>query len=157
MKNRTGTLVICLFLFLLSFSLAANQNAATPKGSEFKFTNLEQQTKEFIGYNTSIQLTLEQEKIKTEALNAIAAPCCKEFTIATCCCPCNLAKSVWGLSNYLIAKENYSAAKVKETVNAWIQYTHPNGFQGDACFQGRCDSSFHQDGCAGMNDKNIVY
>ncbi len=157
MMNKTGTTVICFFLIVLNFSSAANQKDAEPKGSEIKFRNSEQQTKEFIGYNTSIQLTVEQEKIKKEALTAIAAPCCKEYTIATCCCPCNLAKSVWGLSNYLIAKENFGAAKVKETVIAWIQFTHPNGFQGDSCFQGRCGVSFHQDGCAGMNEKKIVF
>ncbi len=144
------TLILITGGFLWSGETPARQ--APPK-----FTDVEKQTKEFIDYNKSIVLTRDQEKIKQEALTSIAAPCCDDFTMATCCCPCNLAKSVWGLSNYLIAKQNYDATRLAQAVKDWIQFTHKHGFAGDACNGGRCAQPFANDGCGGMNENNIVF
>jgi hypothetical protein len=147
----------CLFVLALFIHLdwKGVQGDSVSKDEDLKFTDVQAQTKEFISYYKSIQLTPEQEKIKKEALSAIPAPCCTDFPMATCCCPCNLAKAVWGLSNYLIVKKNYDAPKLKETVNAWIQFTHPNGFKGDSCHQNRCATPMSEDGCSGMGEEVI--
>lgn len=146
--NRIAFLLILIFFVTSSF--------AAPKEEKIAFTDVKKQTEEFIGYYNSIKLTPEQEKIKEEALGSIPAPCCKEYTMATCCCPCNLAKSVWGLSNYLIAEQNYDAVRLKKTVQEWIEFIHPAGYQGDSCSSGRCGQSFANDGCGGMKDQ-VVY
>ena len=149
---------LLLVAFALLLSLGASSPAKESSGEEFKFTDVVAQTEEFIGYYHSIQLTPEQEQIKKDALSSFPAPCCQEFTMATCCCPCNFAKSVWGLSNYLIAKKNYKTEQVKQTALRWIDFgrkgTKPAG---DACFTGRCSKPFHQDGCGGMKEDNVIY
>jgi hypothetical protein len=106
----------------------------------------------FISYNESINLTPAQQKIMDEALSAIPAPCCAKFSIATCCCPCNLAKSSWGLSKYLIAEKQYSAPMVKKTILDWLHSSNPGGFTGDACFTGGCNRPFAKNGCGGMKE-----
>lgn len=155
--NRTNRYLIgALCAITLLFTIGA-QSGTKNSVKNLKFTDVRSQTAEFIGYNTSIKLSPEQEKLKTEVLSKIPAPCCTEYSIATCCCPCNLAKSVWGLSNYAIAKLNYSADKLTAAVNDWIKFTHTNGFAGDSCAKGRCGSSFAADGCGGMKEGEIVY
>jgi len=146
--NRIAFLLVLIFCIASSF--------AAGKDEKIAFTDVRKQTEEFIGYNKSIELTKEQQKIKEEALGSLPAACCKEFPMATCCCPCNFAKSVWGLSNYLIAKKNYDAVQVKKTVETWIEFIHPNGYKGDSCSTGRCGQSFENDGCGGMKD-HVVY
>lgn len=106
----------------------------------------------FISYNESINLTPAQQKIMDEALSAIPAPCCAKFSIATCCCPCNLAKSAWGLSKYLIAEKQYSAPMVKKTILDWLHSSNPGGFTGDVCFTGGCNRPFAKNGCGGMKE-----
>ncbi len=141
--------------FLLIFAFTIVLTAGTSK-SDLQFTDVRKQTEEFIGYYKSIQLTPEQENIKTTALKVMPAACCKEFSQATCCCVCNLSKSVWGLSKYLIAEKNYNAAQVREAAQKWIDFTHPNGYAGDSCPSRRCGLAFHKDGCGGMGDQ-VVY
>jgi hypothetical protein len=109
----------------------------------------------YIDYYQSIQLTPEQEKIKEEALSSMPAPCCSNSTAATCCCPCNLAKSVWGLSAFLIAKRNYNVAQTKKAVTEWLEIANPEGYTGDSCYNGRCNHSFDENGCGGMNEEKI--
>ena len=58
-------------------------------------------------------MTPEQEAIKKTALTKIPAPCCSDNTAYTCCCPCNMAKTWWGLANHLIANEGYGAEQVQ--------------------------------------------
>jgi hypothetical protein len=117
-----------------------------------QFHDLEVQTPEFIGYYDSIALTPAQEKIKNRALSTMPAPCCSDYPMSTCCCPCNLAKSVWGLSNFLIVEHNYNAEQVKEAVSEWIRFTNKEGYAGNACYIGRCESPFREDGCGGMGE-----
>ena len=143
--------VAFVFLVLLLSNLGA-----APSKPELEFTDVKKQTEEFIGYYKSIQLTAEQENIKTEALKVMPAACCNKFSQATCCCVCNLSKSVWGLSKYLIAKKNYDAAGVRNAVQKWIDFTHPNGYAGDSCPSRRCGNAFHKDGCGGMGEQ-VVY
>jgi hypothetical protein len=130
---------------------------AKPADTSLKFYDVQKQTVEFIGYNTSITLTPEQQKIKDEALSAIPAPCCKDYSIKTCCCPCNMAKSVWGLANYLIVKQQFDLERLKQAVTEWLEFTNKNGYNGTACFEGRCEKPFANDGCGGMNESNVVF
>ena len=143
-------------LFLLALVMSQVTLTAEDKKG-VKFNDVHKQTEEFIGYYHSIQLTAEQEKVKNDALSKIPAPCCSEFTQATCCCPCNLAKSVWGLSNYLIVKQHYDANQVRETALEWIHFINKDGFDGNSCKTGRCPVPFNESGCGGMNESHISY
>ena len=130
----------------------------TPPSEEDQMSPLQarQQAAQFIGYYRSITLTAEQEKVKNEALTAIPAPCCQGYSIATCCCPCNLAKAAWGLSHFLIARKRYGVQQVREEVQRWISSTNPGGYAGNACYVGHCNQPFNTDGCAGMDERQVL-
>lgn len=139
--------------------LFASEAAAASRrdsGERLVFGNVRLEAERFIDYYSSIHLTPEQERIKAKALYAIAAPCCKDYTMRTCCCPCNLAKSTWGLSNYLIAKRGYAAEQVTAAVTNWLAYVNPKGFTGDACFKGGCKRPFKNNGCGGMDATQVI-
>ncbi len=119
------------------------------------FTDARGQAAEFIAYDRSIALTEEQKKVMDEALSSIPAPCCAQYSMATCCCPCNLAKSTWGLSKFLIATQHASVAQVKAAASDWLHFTNSTGYSGDACFTKGCNRSFERNGCGGMNDGQI--
>lgn len=114
------------------------------------------QGEKFISYHESITLNPEQEKVKKDALESIAAPCCKDFSMYTCCCSCNLAKSVWGLSNHLIADENYNSDQVRATATKWIRFINEKGYEGDTCKNGQCHYPFNKSGCGGMGAQLVV-
>jgi len=101
------------------------------------------------------RLTPDQQAIKNAALGEIPAPCCREFPMATCCCPCNLAKTTWGLASHLVAERGYGAPSVREEVERWLAEINPNGAAGDACAKGRCERPFHEDGCGGMKEGRL--
>lgn len=126
-----------------------------PAESALRFTDARQQAAEFIAYDSSIALTAEQQKVMDEALSTIPAPCCAQYSIATCCCPCNLAKSTWGLSKFLITKQHASATRVRVAASEWLQFTNPEGYTGDACFTRGCNRAFAKNGCGGMDDRHI--
>jgi len=140
---------IALFPVLLAVLLAAVAMASSD-GDPVPFTDVRRQTAELIGYESSIQLTPEQEAIKREALSALPAPCCSDNTAYTCCCPCNMSLSVWGLSHLLITEHGYNAEQVREKAREWIAFINPGGFSGDVCYKGGCGRPFHQNGCGGM-------
>lgn len=119
------------------------------------FTDAHREAVEFISYNDSIVLTATQKAVMNEALSSIPAPCCDHYSIASCCCPCNLAKSTWGLSKSLITKRHADAAAVRATAVAWLQYVNPHGYTGDACATGGCNRSFEHNGCGGMNSARV--
>lgn len=124
--------------------------AAGPAGP-VRFHDAQKQSQEFMGYYQSIILSFQQEAIKKQALSTIPAPCCSENSIYTCCCPCNLAKTVWGLSNYLIAKQGYNSEQVHQAAVDWIKFVNRNGYPGDTCHTaGGCQRPFAQSGCGGM-------
>lgn len=104
----------------------------------------------YIGYYNSYKLTPEQAAIKTDALSRMPAPCCSDNTMATCCCPCNMAKAVWGYSAYLIVEKGYDADRLEKAARQWLADANPNGSSGQACYTGGCSRSFDQDGCGGM-------
>jgi hypothetical protein len=146
------SLVVILLAGVTGMALAAATS------STVTFSDVEKQTREFIGYNDSIQLTAAQEAIKKEALQAIPAPCCSDNTAYTCCCPCNMAKSIWGLSAYLIAKQGMAADAVRTKVKEWIDFINPAGFSGDVCHTaGGCTRAFKSNGCGGMHPSQLVF
>jgi hypothetical protein len=124
-------------------------------GGKIVFRDAKAQAEEFIGYYHSIKLTPEQEAIKKAGL-AMPAACCRDSSASTCCCPCNLSKTLWGLSNLAISKYGANANDVRQIAQAWLGYVNPtNGFTGDACYKGGCSSSAHSGGCAGMEESKL--
>lgn len=119
------------------------------------FGDARQRAAELIAYDQSITLSAEQQTVMNEALSSIPAPCCAQYSIATCCCPCNLARAVWGLSKFLITREGVDAPQVQAAVNKWIEFTNPGGYTGDACFTRGCERAFDHNGCGGMNENRI--
>jgi len=130
--------------------------AAESLANGMAFTNLEAQMREFMGYDESIKLTAEQRAIKEEVLGSQAAVCCHDSTALECCCPCNLSRSLWGLSNYLIAKKGYDAKQLEDAVAKWMQFSNPAGYTGDACYvAGGCERSPRANGCGGMDASEL--
>ena len=115
------------------------------------------ETERFLEYYETIQLTAEQEAVRVEALEALPAPCCKQFSAATCCCQCNMARAGWGLAKHLIVEEGMDAAGVREQVAAWHVAINPAGFSGDSCFTGGCGRAFRDNGCGGMQASHLVH
>ena len=133
------------------------QEGQAAVASPIEFTDVREHAKEFIGYYNSIQLTPEQELVKRRALSRIPAPCCSDNSAYTCCCPCNMAKTWWGLAHHLIADEGYDAEQVQAAVEGWIEFINPKGFSGDACYKGGCVRPFDDNGCAGMSEEQLVF
>ena len=163
MKNRTRPrttywmIAAATVVIVLGATLArtARDQAPATAATRTQPADSRQQAADFIRYYHSIVLTPEQEAIKSAALSAIPAPCCRNYSIATCCCPCNLAKSVWGLAHFLIAKQGYSASQVKTAVEEWLRSSNPGAYSGDACFTHGCNRSLDHNGCGGMDEKRI--
>ena len=97
-----------------------------------------------------------QEQTKAKALSAIPAPCCAENSLATCCCPCNMAKAAWGLSAWLITQKGYGVDELRQAAREWLAVANPDGFTGDACHSGGCARPIHQNGCGGMDDRRVL-
>ena len=114
------------------------------------FSDVKSQSPEFLAYYESISLTPKQEALKEEVLSSMTAPCCVD-PLSTCCCDCNLAKTVWGLANYQIVN-GYDAEQLEDSVSQWLHFTNPEGYSGVGCYEGRCELPFEQDGCGGMQD-----
>ena len=121
------------------------------------FTDLKAQVQEFIDYNSAITLSEAQEDIKKAALVPIPAPCCNDNSAYVCCCPCNMAKTIWGLSNHMVANLNCTAEEVGDAVQRWITFINPGGFSGDSCYTGGCERAFSDNGCGGMDETQIVF
>lgn len=122
-----------------------------------RFAGSREEVETFMAYNRSIELTAPQEEIRTTALKAIPAPCCSKFSAATCCCECNLTRSIWGLSKYLIIERGAGAEQVRQAVTAWIGTLNPAGYPGDTCFTGGCNKSFKTSGCGGMKENKLIF
>jgi len=119
------------------------------------FRDPKAQAEEFIHHYHTIALTPEQEAIKKAALGPMPAACCRDSSASTCCCPCNLSKTIWGLSNLAISKFGANAAEVKQVTEAWMGFVNPNGVSGDACYRGGCNNAAHRGGCAGMEESEL--
>jgi hypothetical protein len=130
--------------------------AASGAGSE-AFTGSLDEIKTFIGFYHSIRLSPEQERLKVEALSAMSAPCCSKYSLATCCCPCNMAKAAWGLAARLITEKGYNAEQIRMAEASWLKRVNPDGFSGDSCFTGGCTRPMRANGCGGMKEESIVF
>lgn len=131
---------------------------AMSQGSEVAhdFKADREETLKFMKWYDEIELTEEQEAIRFEALDAIPAACCSNFSAATCCCECNMSRAIWGLSKHLIVNEGYDAEQVRAAVTEWYQTTNPSGFSGDSCFTGGCMRPMAENGCGGMQKHNLI-
>ena len=121
-----------------------------------EFRDVEAQSRQFMRWYDDIRLTTVQERVKKAALEGIPAPCCSDNSAYTCCCACNISRTIWGLSQYMISKENASATQVRAKVREWIAFIGPNGFSGSACYSRGCPRPFHSDGCGGMSADRLV-
>ena len=155
--HRPATLdrfLLAILTLAAMAALALDQAAAAQP--PVRFFDAPSQSAEFIGYARSITLTPAQRQIRDHALSGIPAPCCGRFSMATCCCPCNLAKSVWGLSSYLIVRGDAREAEVQKTALGWIRFVNAKGFTGKVCDSaGGCARRFADDGCGGMDERNL--
>jgi hypothetical protein len=129
--------------------------AGRPARSLIRFGDTAQDATRFLAYHQKYRLTATQQALKNRVLARIPAPCCKEYSIATCCCPCNLAKTVWGLAGYLIVEKDASAPELESAVQAWLEHVNPGGFSGDLCSTGGCGRGFADNGCGGMHESNL--
>jgi hypothetical protein len=138
---------------------SADSFALTKRASDshpISFRDAQAQAREFIRENERMTLTPAQQKVMTQALSSVPASCCAQYSVSTCCCPCNLARSVWGLSKTLIQKHGASESQVRRAVTEWLTFINPRGSAGNACFTGGCDRPFHKDGCGGMDAKTLL-
>ena len=124
-------------------------------GQEHLFKGTTEEIKRFMQMNREITLTSSQEAVRVEALSQLPAPCCSESSAATCCCECNLSRTIWGLSKSLIVA-GAGATEVREAARAWIKALNPAGYDGDACMKGRCEKSLKGDACGGMDEADLV-
>ncbi len=145
------------------FLVAAAGTVAVTKdglwGADIEFSDVKAQSLEFMRWYEQIQLTAAQEAVKKEALGSIPAPCCSDNSAYTCCCECNISRTIWGLSQYMIARQNASAAQVRAKAREWIAFIGPKppkGYSGSGCYTGQCPRPFSEGGCGGMKADNLV-
>ena len=133
--------------------------AYSASSGEIVFSDVKEQTQQFMEWEKSIQLTPQQEARKKDALTAIPAPCCSDNSAYTCCCACNVSRTIWGLSNYMITEQDASAEKVRAKVTEWIGFVNPGGYKsGDTCYRGGgCRRAFKHDGCGGMSASHVQF
>jgi hypothetical protein len=122
-----------------------------------KFAGTEAEVKTLMGHYAAIQLTPEQEAVRVAALEDLPAFCCSRFSAATCCCECNLSRTLWGLSKFLITQKDATAPQVRAAVVAWTETVNPGGYAGNACFTGGCIRPMREGGCGGMQAERVVF
>ena len=138
-------------------SAAAARGDAKATSTDAAFTGNRAETEQLIAYDNAITLTPQQEAVRVEALTPLAAPCCKQFSAATCCCRCNMKRASDGLAKHLIADLGFDALTVRAQVSAWQKAINPNGWSGDTCSTGGCGRPFAQNGCGGMTPGQLVF
>lgn len=134
---------------------AGVEAAQTP--NNMHFTGKRAETEQFLEWNRTIPLTPAQVQTRKAALEALPAPCCSQNSADTCCCECNMKRATHGLAKFLIAKKGLNADAVRLAVLDWQRVTHPNGARGDACYTGRCNLPFSEDGCGGMTEGRLAF
>jgi hypothetical protein len=130
--------------------------AETETSDLLDFSDRQARSVEFMRLYEEIALTPEQEAIKKEALEAIPAECCADNSAYTCCCPCNLSRTVWGLSAWLITERGADAETVRSEVQRWYGTVNENDFPGDTCYTGGCGKPFAEGGCGGMHPSRLA-
>ncbi|OGY99751.1 MAG: hypothetical protein A2945_02010 [Candidatus Liptonbacteria bacterium RIFCSPLOWO2_01_FULL_52_25] len=98
--------ILCILTLVPGFSCTTHSNEKAahtyPGVHEHALGEASEEAQRFIDINRNVTLTPEQEAVRVAALSQLPAPCCSEFTAATCCCECNLTRAIWGLSKSLI-------------------------------------------------------
>ena len=159
MRQCTRSPILWATLVFASSSLAAsaNQKKDDPAQIDIEFTDVQKQTLQFIDYYETIELTREQDQIKFDALTELPAVCCASNSAYTCCCVCNLSRTVWGLTAYLITERDYDTKQIQAAVKKWTKFVNSEGFSGDTCFKSGCGRSFENNGCGGMNPRRLAW
>ena len=148
--RRTIFLVCCL-----AGALAAS--CSLWGAGEIVFDDARTQSEQFIEWHRTIKLNPQQEAVKKAALEALPAPCCADNSAYTCCCECNVSLTVWGLSHYMIARQDAGIEQVQKKVKEWIAFVNPKGYSGRSCYNGGCARPFSNDGCGGMSAERLVF
>ncbi len=145
----------------------------TAYGIPLSFDN----TQMFIDWYNTIDLTAAERAMRNKALVSLPAPCCDDYPMSTCCCVCNLSRSVWGLCAYLITEKGYTVDQLRAAALQWGHFIRPDyyvaqtledggrtptiyGVSTDSsCFSDRCELPFYRKvgpryigGCGGMED-----
>jgi hypothetical protein len=144
-------------LTVTALGLAVGYVLADPTTDLLDFSDPQARTAEFIRLYEEIELTPEQEQIKSDALSVIPARCCADNSAYTCCCPCNLSRTVWGLSAWLITEKGADADTVRSEVQRWYDTVNPGEFPGDTCYTGGCGMPFAKAGCGGMHPSQVAW
>lgn len=150
----------------LEAELIPEYGAQTQYGIRLDLRN----TAQFIDWYYEIELSVDEASIKDQALGALVAPCCDDNSAATCCCECNLTRSVWGLSAHLIRETGYGIEAVRDAAFEWLRFSRPDYYLAAAleeegldpqsfglttygsCYRGICNYPVTEGGCAGMTD-----
>jgi len=144
-------------LALALIGLSAGFVLGAPDTDLLDFSDPKARTADFMRLYDEIELTEAQETIKHDALSVIPAACCADNSAYTCCCPCNLSKTVWGLSAWLITEQGADAETVRSEVQRWYASVNDGEFPGDSCYTGGCGKPFSQGGCGGMHAGHVVF
>lgn len=147
-RAKSSLALLALLFAVLTGTVSC---AAAAEGGEFEFSDPETDAERFMAWHAEIELTEAQEQVMKDALGPMPAPCCSDNSAYTCCCPCNLAKSWWGLSKHLIAERGADVETVRSTVQEWFDRLVPEGFSGDICGTGSCNRAMRDNGCGGMS------
>ena len=152
--SRPVALLTVVVLGMTAGYLMADETA----GGLLDFSDPQARTPDLLRLYEEIELTAEQEAIKKEALEAIPAACCSDNTAYTCCCPCNLSRTVWGLSAWLITEQGADAETVRSEVERWYGAVNSGEFPGNTCYTaGGCGKPFANGGCGGMNPAHVSW
>ncbi len=151
-RVRLMVLGIGLGLAVLAGSVAGCSQPA----AAFEFTTPTEDAQRFLEWNREIVLTEAEDALMKEALTAMPAPCCSDRSAYTCCCPCNLAKSWWGLTKYLITEEAADVERIQSVVSEWFELVGPEKFSGDICYTGGCSRAWRNNGCGGMSEDTLA-
>lgn len=157
--SKRGPGMMAILAAGLAVVIALSGAAHSASSDDIVFSDVKEQTRQFMEWERTIRLTPQQEAVKKEALGVIPAPCCSDNSAYTCCCPCNVSRTIWGLTKYLITKQDASPEKIRAKVTEWIGYVNPGGYKtGDTCYRrGGCLRAFKHDGCGGMKANQIVF
>jgi hypothetical protein len=80
----------------------------------------------FVDWFYTIERDESEQALKDSALGAPVAPCRNDSSAATCCCACNLTRSAWGLSAYLIENGVFKEEGVREAAFDWLRLARPD-------------------------------
>lgn len=181
---------LCLMVVVLFIGCGNSPTKERPRGAERTWTEIIpeegtvttygiplslENTQQFIDWFNTIDLSDGKQMLRDVTLGTLMAPCCDDYPISECWCECNLARSVWGMSAYLI-KQYHTSDQIQEASSQWLHFIRPDYYvasilyeQGDnpeqyglttesSCHTGRCDFPFHDrtsgnpGGCGGMEE-----